>query len=128
MKYLLDTHVFIWLDIAPQNLSQPVQTILQEPHNEIFLSLVSVWEMQIKMRLGKLTLQNSLKSTVQTQQKNGIQLLNLSLRHIYHLDRLAILHKDPFDHLLIAQATSHKLTFITDDQKIQQYSALNWFW
>jgi PIN domain nuclease of toxin-antitoxin system len=123
MRLLLDTHAFIWLDIAKSNLSPAVQQAIQNPQNVIFLSLTSVWEMQIKIQLGKLHLNASLPATIASQQQaNAIQLLPIQLDHILELDNLPYHHHDPFDRLLIAQAQAENLILVTNDSKIQSYA------
>ena len=84
---------------------------------------ISIWEMQIKQQLGKLTLRLSLEQLIQEQKsKNNIQLLPLYETHIYGLSNLAQHHRDPFDRLLISQAIIENLILITDDEQIKKYS------
>lgn len=126
MRLLLDTHTFIWLDIAKDRLSPPAQAALRDPQNMLYLSLVSVWEMQIKIQLGKMHLQASLATTlISQQQTNGIQLLPIDLSHILALSNLPQHHHDPFDRLLIAQAQAEDLTLVTNDLKIRSYDVVH---
>lgn len=105
MNYLIDTHVFIWLDTQQNRLSKPVMAIFNDPNNQFYLSLVSIWEIQIKNQLGKLRLSNSLSLVLDAQQKtNHIQILSIELPHILGLSQLPDHHNDPFDRLLISQA------------------------
>lgn len=123
MKLLLDTHVFIWLDDDYTKLSSPVRDALAEPKNTIYLSLVSIWEMQIKTQLGKLKFSLPLKDKISEQvNENQLQILTISDRHIYELENLPHNHRDPFDRLLIAQARIEKMTLITHDSQIKKYS------
>jgi PIN domain nuclease of toxin-antitoxin system len=123
MRLLLDTHAFLWWDESPKKLSNTAFTAIEDDANELYLSLISIWEIQIKMQLGKLTLRSKLKDIVEQQTKeNSIQLLLLNTAHIYQLDSLPQHHKDPFDRLLIAQASSEGLTMLTDDPLIRKYS------
>ncbi len=86
MKILLDTHVLIWLAISPQNLSQSAIDILTDPNYTLFSSLVSIWEMQIKLQIGKLTLNVSLPELIERQREiNGLQILPIELEHILAL-------------------------------------------
>ena len=86
MKILLNTHVLIWLAISPQNLSKPAIDILTDPNYTLFSSLVSIWEMQIKLQIGKLTLNVSLPELIERQQQvNGLQILPIELEHILAL-------------------------------------------
>jgi len=122
VKYLLDTHTFIWFNGESSRLSERVATICSDPSNVLLLSLVSVWEMQIKLGLGKLMLPASLIEIITTQQsKNGLQLLPIELSHILELASLPIYHKDPFDRLLIAQAKLEAVPFLSDDLQIAKY-------
>jgi PIN domain nuclease of toxin-antitoxin system len=122
MRVLIDTHVFIWMDISPHRLSEKAQGAITEPQNEVILSYVSIWEMQIKVQLGKLSLNSSLAKAIQNQRKtNGIELLPIRIRHIFGLNKLPHHHGDPFDRLLIAQSKVENLVFVTDDAKIGQY-------
>ena len=122
MRVLLDTHTFIWLDNDPGKLSETVTALCSDKDNDLFLSIASVWEMQIKLKLAKLTLPLALDKTIAEQQKmNGLQLLPIELRHVLALDSLPDHHKDPFDRLLIAQAKAEGLTLITNDPVIAKY-------
>ena len=122
MRLLLDTHVFIWLDIARDRLSESAQQAIKTPENELYLSLASVWEMQIKIQLGKLHLNTPLSDTlIAQQQTNGIQLLPIQINHILALSNLRQHHRDPFDRLLIAQVQVENLTLVTNDPRISLY-------
>ena len=123
MNYLLDTHVFLWLDAEPEKLSKRVAEIIEEKSNSLYLSLASIWEMQIKVQLGKLTLNSSLEEVITSNQAdNRVQLLSITLEHILTLNELADHHRDPFDRLLIAQAKAEKLILITNDAKLGEYA------
>ncbi len=128
MRVLLDTSAFLWAASEPEKLSVKAQDTIRDAQNQLFFSLASVWEIQIKVQLRKLNLKNPLLSTIETQQqKNGIQLLEIELPHILALADIADHHRDPFDRLLVAQARAESLTFITNDAKIQQYD-VTWLW
>ncbi|MBI5959101.1 MAG: type II toxin-antitoxin system VapC family toxin [Chloroflexi bacterium] len=122
MKYLLDTHAFIWLDNDPGHLSPTVRTVCQDTAHTLFVSVASVWEMQIKIQLGRLTLPVSLTQMVENQRQiNHIDLLSISLAHVVGLASLPDHHKDPFDRMLIAQAQVENLTLISNDPTIARY-------
>src|ERR1700710_2347815 len=105
MKYLLDTHTFIWLDSTPDYLSPNVALICKNPANILYVSLASIWEMQIKISAGKLQLPKPLQEIIQWQQQNNlVQVLPVALQHIFTLESLPQYHRDPFDRILIAQA------------------------
>jgi PIN domain nuclease of toxin-antitoxin system len=124
MKALLDTHAFIWWTIDPARLGPQADRVCFDPANQLVLSVASVWEMQIKVMLGKLTLHTPLRQMITDQvQKNGLEVLPINLEHVLRLDSLPPLHKDPFDRLLIAQAMVENCSLITHDQLIAQYPA-----
>jgi PIN domain nuclease of toxin-antitoxin system len=122
VKYLLDTHTFIWLNGKSSQLSERAAVLCSDSSNVLLLSLASVWEMQIKLGLGKLTLPAPLAEIITAQRTNGIRLLPIKLAHLLALTTLPDHHKDPFDRLLIAQAKFEKLPLISDDSQVGKYS------
>lgn len=95
MNYLLDTHAFIWWALEPEKLSQQALNVLLSFEHDIFLSIASLWEMQIKMQLHKLVLPLPLPELVSQQQRsNCIELAMLEPAHIYALEHLPFHHKD----------------------------------
>jgi len=123
MKLLLDTHIFIWWANEPEKLSQKALEALHEGGNDLILSVVSAWEIQIKIQLGKLRLSKSLAELVKSQREtNELEILPLELGHVLTLDTLPFHHKDPFDRLLIAQCVSERLTLVTADDSFSAYS------
>ena len=97
---------------------------LEDETNDLILSVVSAWEIQIKIQLGKLKLSQSLKELIESQQEiNSLQILSLELLHILALDTLPFHHKDPFDRLLIAQSIVEDITLVTGDNKLSAYPA-----
>ena len=123
MKLLLDTHIFIWWADQPEKLSQAALSALEDEANELILSVVSVWEMQIKFQLGKLKLSVPLKELVKNQQEtNDLQISPLELKHVLALNPLPLHHKDPFDRLLIAQSIEEDLILVTSDSQFSAYS------
>jgi PIN domain nuclease of toxin-antitoxin system len=124
MRYLLDTHIFIWWDSQPENLSAEILNICQDEANTIYLSVASAWEMQIKSQLGKLSLQMPLDEILEAQQRtNNLQILDVCLEHVLLLGKLKNHHKDPFDRLLIAQAIWEDTQIITADPIFKKYPA-----
>lgn len=122
MKLLFDTHTFIWWDSDPSKLSGRVLELLINKDNIRLLSVVSLWEIQIKHQLGKLTLNKALGEIIAIQQKNYIGILPITIAHILALDSLPIHHKDPFDRLLIAQANIENAVLISCDSVFSNYS------
>jgi PIN domain nuclease of toxin-antitoxin system len=118
---LLDTHTFIWWDSDPTKLSPPALGALQDPTNEILLSVASVWEMVIKSQLGKLRLRLPLADIVTQQFANGLQVLPVTLDHTLAVEGLSTSHKDPFDRILIAQANVEGAELVSADPVFRQY-------
>ena len=98
MKLLLDTHIFIWWADQPERLSQAALSALEDEANELLLSVASVWEMQIKIQLGKLKLSLPLKELIKNQQDiNALSVSPVTLTQVLALDPLPFHQKDPFD-------------------------------
>lgn len=122
MKLLLDTHVFLWLNSEPEKLLPAAYEACRNPQNQLYLSHVSPWEIQIKQQLGKLQLRAALPDLIATQvRENGLIMLPIELAHIYALHQLPCHHNDPFDRLLIAQARIEAMVLVTADRKISLY-------
>lgn len=122
MKLLLDSHTFLWLSSMPQNLSSQALIACSDPNNQLYLSLASIWEMQIKWQLGKLQLPDTLPNIVHKMQVgSAILLLSLRLDHIWNLSQLPLHHRDPFDRIMIAQAISHNFTLVSRDPWMKAY-------
>jgi PIN domain nuclease of toxin-antitoxin system len=116
MKLLLDTHAFIWWDSESSKLSSQALAFCQDRANTVLLSVASIWEMQIKLQLGKLRLNLPLAKVIESQQQtNGIEVLPIILSHVLELDSLPAYHRDPFDRLLIAQARVEDAVLISND-------------
>jgi PIN domain nuclease of toxin-antitoxin system len=121
MKLLLDTHAFIWWATEPEKLSMQALALCQDKTSSLMLSVASVWEMQIKLQLGKLKLNLLLRELVESQQSNGVQVLSIDMEHVLALDTLPAHHKDPFDRLLIAQANAEGAFLVSADQVFSNY-------
>ena len=122
MKLLLDTHTFIWWDSDPTKLSPQALGLCQDRANVVLLSVVSVWEMQIKRQLGKLQLRLPLADMIASQQQtNQIAILPINLSHVLALESLPAHHKDPFDRLLIAQARDEEAILVNSDPVFARY-------
>jgi PIN domain nuclease of toxin-antitoxin system len=128
VRLLLDTHVLLWWDSEPSKIPPSTLQILENPQNNLWISIVSLWEIQIKTQLGKLKLNLPLQDLVaQQQQINGLQLLPIDLRHVLALEALPYHHKDPFDRLLIAQSVAENLVCVSADSVFKQY-AISLLW
>ncbi len=122
MKYLLDTHVFLWMAAEPEKLSVNAEECIMNAENTLYLSIVSLWEMQIKTQLGKLSLDVPLNELWHKQQmQSDILLLLTKEEHVWELVNLPQLHRDPFDRLLIAQSRHEKMPLISADDIVAKY-------
>lgn len=122
MKLLLDTHIFLWFISGDKRLPNSWQKTIRQPENEVFLSVISLWEAIIKYQLGKLPLPQPPEQYLPLQrQRHQIDSLILDEESISRLAKLPSLHRDPFDRILIAQALEHNLTIVTLDEVIYMY-------
>ncbi len=122
MTVLLDTCEFLWLVSGDARLPKFVADAVQNPANEVFLSVVSYWEICVKHSLGKLPLPDSPERYVPLQRhKHRIASLSLEEAAVAKLVSLPLHHRDPFDRMLICQSLAHYLHFASSDPSIQQY-------
>ena len=123
MKLLLDTHIFLWFISGDQILPTYLQNSIRDLNNDVYLSCVSVWEVTVKYQFGKLPLPESPEIYLPKQrQKHLINTLTLDEESVAQLLNLPLLHRDPFDRILICQALQHNLTIVTVDTAIRAYS------
>ena len=121
MKLLLDSHTFLWWNNEPDKLSSRVLEMCKNPENALFISVASIWEIQIKFQLGKLRLHKPLAEIIRQQQENGFEILPVEASHVFALETLHNLHKDQFDRLLVAQAIVEGAVLVSADPLIKQY-------
>ncbi len=122
MKILLDTHTFIWWDSEQTKLSATALHLCQDQANTLMLSVASVWEMQIKHQLGKLTLTLPLADIIDAQRHtNHIEIVPIHLSHVLALESLPAHHRDPFDRLIIAQANVEGAIVLSRDPLFKKY-------
>lgn len=125
MKLLVDTHTFLWLMESPEKLSERASDVCFDPTNSLYLSAASLWEIQIKSQLGKLDLGMPLSDIVEAEVTNGpFGFLPIRADHVLAVGDLPTHHNDPFDRMLIAQARSENMEFVTADGIMQQYAPL----
>ena len=121
MKLLLDTHAFIWWDQAPDRLSGRALRAISRSSSEVFLSVVSLWEMAVKSAAGKLELKASMRASVEAQQeRNALRLLQVEPAHVWALDDLPGVRGDPFDRMLAAQAAHEGMVLVTRDERLRE--------
>ncbi|MFN0050897.1 MAG: type II toxin-antitoxin system VapC family toxin [Planctomycetales bacterium] len=122
MRILLDTHTFLWWVDKSERLTATAAAACRDRSNELVLSIASVWEIQIKVQLGKLDLSAPLAELVVREQvTNDLRLLNIRYEHVLAVDALPLHHRDPFDRVLIAQATVEGLFLASSDEVFDQY-------
>ncbi|MBR3566719.1 MAG: type II toxin-antitoxin system VapC family toxin [Salinivirgaceae bacterium] len=124
MKYLIDTHILIWLAISPQEISKDALRTLENPENKVFVSTISLWEIAIKLSIGKLDLQGlKISDLVQFCDEQNIRIIQLPLSAVEQYQRLPKKenHKDPFDRLLISLSIADNYTFVSADGKVDLY-------
>jgi len=119
MKILLDTHIFIWWMEKNKRLSKDIFNLLNNPQNQIFLSVASVWELIIKKAKKKLKTPKDVQGGIKA---SGFIPINIEMLHVLDLEKLPMHHNDPFDRIIISQAKIEHLTLITADKKIWKYN------
>ena len=117
-RFLLDTHAVLWALADPAKLSRAARTALEDARNEVFVSVVSGWEIAIKRALGKLEAPDDLEAAIRMQ---GFEPLLLTFHHAAQAGGLPPHHRDPFDRMLIAQAQAEGLILVTRDSNIPLY-------
>ena len=123
-RLLLDTHTFLWWVFEQPELSAKAEGLIMDRGNEIVVSVVSPWEIVIKARLGRLDVPADVPAFVRDQlDRNGFTVLPVSLDHVLRVHGLPLLHKDPFDRLLLAQALHEAIPLVTRDGRLAAYGA-----
>ncbi len=121
-SYLIDTRCWLNWHISPERLSPIQYTILEDIDNDIYFSTVSAWEINIKYRLGQITLPSlPFRYIPDRIQKDQMKVLAFSLEHSLRTENLPLHHNDPFDRLLITQAQLGDMTILTDDKRFELY-------
>lgn len=121
MRILLDTHVFLWYTKADRKLTLKSKDMIQNAV-EVYVSSASIWEATIKARLGKLDVK--IDDLVKAISSSGFLELSITAEHAAATNRLSDFHRDPFDCILLAQAITEPLTFLTADKFLKDYSKL----
>jgi len=128
MKIILDTHIFLWFITNNKRLADKYYDAISNQDNEIYLSVVSVWEATIKYQLGKLPLPESPEIYLpQQRERHLISSLSIAETTITQLAKLPPLHNDPFDRLLLCQSLEHDLIIMTEDKAILSYPMVKFF-
>ena len=129
MKLLFDTHSFLWWTTEPERLPARALQALSDAKTEMVLSSASAWEVRIKTAIGRLNLDTPWRTIVDREVvQNGLQLLPITFSHTDRLVQLELIHRDPFDRILIAQAINEEAMLVTGDSLIGQYPDVTVLW
>jgi PIN domain nuclease of toxin-antitoxin system len=121
MKLLLDTRLLLWAAAQPERLSAVARTLIEHPQNELLFSAASLWEITIKLGLGRDDFRVDPRVLRRGLRDNGYSELQISSEHVVAINALPPIHKDPFDRLLVAQAMVEGITLLTADPLVAQY-------
>jgi PIN domain nuclease of toxin-antitoxin system len=121
MKLLLDTHLLLWAAGEPRRLSKRARALIENPGNELLFSAASLWEVAIKRGLGREDLKVDARLLRRGLLDNGYSELPIISDHVVATEGLPLIHKDPFDRILVAQATVEGVTLLTIDSLVSQY-------
>ncbi len=121
MNLILDTHAFIWFVNADKNLTTKAREAIENPFNFSHISIASLWEMAIKISLGKLEIKYPFEQILPQIYENGFEILPITFEHISVISELEFHHKDPFDRLIIAQAMAERMMIISKDKLFDHY-------
>lgn len=123
MRLLLDTHAFLWFILDDPQLSNTADTLIADPNNEVEISPASYWEIAIKISLGKYSLPEPYETFIEREiAANDFRILHIEPKHTAVLTGLPFHHRDPFDRLLIAQATVEGIPIVSNDPKFDKYA------
>lgn len=121
MKLLLDTHIVLWAAGQPEKLSDSARTLLTTPENLLFFSVASLWEIVIKRGLGREDFKVNPRRLRKMLITHGYSEVDVSAEHVFAVEALPLLHRDPFDRLLLAQARTEGMLLLTVDASVSQY-------
>jgi PIN domain nuclease of toxin-antitoxin system len=121
MRLLLDTHLLLWAAGVPDQLSKTASALINDARNELMFSAASLWEIAIKRGLGREDFRVDPRVLRRSLLENGYSELTITSEHTVAVSDLSTIHKDPFDRLLIAQATVEGITFLTNDEIVAKY-------
>ena len=128
MKVLLDTHTSLWFVTGSTNLSDNARKFIEDPANEMLLSIASLWEIAIKTSLGKVNLATSFADLIPAQLTlNGIAILDIKVDHLSKLTLLPFHHRDPFDRLIVCQALVEQIPLLCIDEVFDKYGVTRYW-
>ena len=121
MKLLLDTHLLLWAANEPKRLPKAARVLIEDLENDLLFSAASMWEITIKCSLGREDFRVDARLLRRGLLDNGYTELPITSEHAINVDHLPPTHKDPFDRILVAQATVEGITLLTNDRKLVDY-------
>ena len=121
-NFLIDTHTLLWMHDDSKEISQEIKDTLSSNESQIFLSIASLWEITIKQQINKLDLQYGLDDIAAYCLDNGILIKPIPLYHLNQLSILPLIHKDPFDRMIVATAYADNLTLVSKDKQLAAYN------
>ena len=121
MNLLLDTHTYIWFSANKPELSSTVKRLVEDSENTSYISIASLWEMSIKISLGKLVIDKGFKEVIKDLSESGIEILPISFDHVLKSSTLPFYHRDPFDRIIIAQSICEGMKLLSADEIFDKY-------
>lgn len=122
MNYLLDTHTLIWFLKGENELSKKIVKTIENSDATVYVSIASIWELSIKISLGKFSFPNGIEGFIKLVEENGFEILPITLADTIKISSLEYIHRDPFDRIMIAQSLGNDLIIITKDSHIKKYT------
>ena len=127
MRYLVDTQSFIWFVEDDPKLPASVDVLMEQADTQLIISIASLWEMTIKMSIGKLALSGDIATMLNRVTDNGFTIMPIEPKHLITLSTLDFMHRDPFDRIIISQSISEGIPLISSDDVFSQYP-VEWVW
>ncbi|WP_113926073.1 type II toxin-antitoxin system VapC family toxin [Cognataquiflexum aquatile] len=121
MDLILDTHTLLWFLNGDEKLPLRIRHLIESEENTKYLSIASIWEIGIKMSLGKLIFPKGLEKLVSLVVENGFLILPITTQNIISVSNLEFIHRDPFDRIIVSQAKDNNFQILTFDQNISKY-------
>ena len=121
MRYLIDTHTFLWYCSGAPELSFTARKLMDDKTNSLVISIASLWEISIKSALGKLTIEGTYELVMEDVIENDIEILPINFAHTVVQNKLPLHHRDPFDRMIASQAISENLDLISRDSVFDTY-------
>lgn len=123
MKYLIDTHVFLWFNEGSSEISNFAKDLIIDKNNEIFVSIGSLWEISIKTALKKLSILGDYELIIEDVIENDMEILSINFAHTVIQNQLPFYHRDPFDRIIASQAIAENMNLISKDEIFDSYFA-----